>query len=346
MLLTRDEKPVRLWLAACALLVACMVMLGGYTRLSGSGLSITTWRPIHGTLPPMNEAQWNEEFEAYKASPQFQKVNSSMDMDDFRGIFWPEYLHRLLGRLVGLAFFGPFCIFLARRSLTRRFALRLVCIFALGGLQGLVGWLMVASGLVNMPRVSHFRLAAHLSIAFLIFALLLWAFLDIRPAPRAAHYPRKLLKIYQFWLAALCLQIVWGAFMAGLHAGYVYNTWPGFDGALLPPDLSSGAGFLADIATHIPAVQAIHRYLAIFLLLTVVVWWWQSRGALQKSLAGKRGIWLLIVINAQFALGVATLVQVVPLALAWLHQLVGLVLFGSALALLHALPRNKETVRT
>lgn len=342
----RDEKPVRLWLAACALLVACMVMLGGYTRLSGSGLSITSWRPIHGTLPPLSQAEWHEEFEAYKASPQYQQVNAGMDMDAFKGIFWPEYLHRLLGRLLGLCFFAPFCVFLARRSLSRRFALRLAAIFALGGLQGLVGWLMVASGLVDMPRVSHFRLAAHLTLAFLIFALIVWAFLDLRPAARPAAYPRSLLRLYQCWTAALAVQIVWGAFMAGLHAGHIYNTWPDFNGQLLPPDLASGAGLLADSATHIPMVQFIHRSLAVLLLLTVVIWAWLSRGPLQKSLAGRLSLWLLILVNVQFALGVATLLQVAPLGLAWLHQLVALALFAAALALLHALPRGKQTVRT
>ena len=341
-LLHRDHRAVSLWLIVCLCLVAAMVALGGYTRLSGSGLSITTWKPLHGSIPPLSDSDWEEEFTAYRASPQFQKVNSGMDIAAFKTIFWPEYLHRLLGRAIGLAFFLPFAYFCYRRALTRRFALRLFAIFALGGLQGLVGWLMVASGLNDIPRVSHFRLAMHLSLAFTIFALLLWAFLDLRPIRRARLSVRAL-STYKIWFAALCLQIVWGAFMAGLHAGYVYNTWPDFNGALLPPDLSTGNGLLSDAATHIPAVQLIHRSLAIFLWLVFAFWWKKTRNTVKYTTSGWYSNAVLICINAQFALGVATLLQVVPLGLAWLHQLVALGLFALSLALLHALPPYKET---
>ena len=175
------NRAVSRWLLLCAALVALMVAVGGYTRLSGSGLSITEWKPVHGVIPPLSEAQWEEEFAAYRASPQYEKINRGMSLLEFKEIFWPEYLHRLLGRAVGLVFFIPFIYFAWKRAFPARFGVRLLGIFALGGFQGLMGWWMVKSGLVDNPHVSHLRLAAHLALAFALFALLLWSALDIKP---------------------------------------------------------------------------------------------------------------------------------------------------------------------
>ena len=209
-----------------------MVVLGGYTRLSGSGLSITEWKPLHGALPPLNDVQWQEEFANYRATPQYAKVNEGMELPEFKSIYWPEYLHRLLGRVMGLVFFLPLLFFALKRAFTMRFGIRLTGIFALGGLQGAVGWIMVASGLIDQPYVSHLKLALHLGLAFILFALLLWTWLDVAQGGRRitdegkTFSPRQsslFLSLYYTWFGLLCLQILYGALMSGLHAGHVYK---------------------------------------------------------------------------------------------------------------------------
>ncbi len=343
MLLRRDHKKIILWLSLCAALVACMVMLGGYTRLSGSGLSITTWKPIHGTLPPLNYAQWQEEFEAYRLSPQFEQVNYDMTLDDFKAIFWPEYLHRLLGRLVGVVFFIPFAAFLWRGSITRAFGWRLITVFALGGLQGLVGWLMVKSGLVDEPRVSHLRLAAHLAMAFAIFALILWAVLDVKRDGRVqmAILPPKVLTAYKCWFSVLCVQIVFGAFMAGLHAGLIYNTWPDMNGQAIPDDMWYMSPWYINFLSNVATVQFIHRNLAVALAFGFVLWWYCSRKYVNNLAMRRLCLSVAAIIATQFTLGVLTLLHMVPLPLAWLHQLTGLILFAAGILLLHELTAAK-----
>lgn len=345
-ILYRDRRAILLWLGVCALLVAGMVLLGGYTRLSGSGLSITSWKPLHGTLPPLDGAQWAEEFDAYRQSPQFQQVNSDMTLEEFKGIFWPEFLHRLLGRLIGVAFFIPLLFFAARKSLTRRFALRLAGIFALGGLQGLVGWLMVASGLVDVPRVSHLRLALHLSVAFAIYALILWAMLDIawREKP-ALPYNRSAARWFGLWFFMLCLQIVFGAFMAGLHAGLVYNTWPDMNGQFAPDEMLAMSPWYMNILENHAFVQFIHRQLAILLAAGFAFWWYCHRGYVKKTHLGKACAGMAVIIAGQVTLGVLTLLHMVPLPLALAHQMTALLLFTAGLALAHALARNKVCIK-
>ncbi len=338
MYLRRDHKPVFVWLTACALLVACMVMLGGYTRLSGSGLSITSWKPIHGTLPPLNYAQWEEEFTAYRQSPQFQQVNYDMKLDEFKAIFWPEFLHRLLGRAIGILFFVPYAIFLWRNAFHRRFGYRLLMIFTLGGLQGLVGWLMVASGLIDEPRVSHLRLALHLAMAFAIFALILWSALDIRkPEAQWAVIPNACLTAFKGWFALLCIQIVFGAFMAGLHGGLVYNTWPDMNGQFAPDDLWYMSPWLINFTSNIATVQFTHRTLAAILAISYGFWWYLCSPYVTKVPMQKLCAAVALIIATQFALGVLTLLHMVPLPLAWLHQLTGLILFAAGIMLMHRL---------
>ena len=256
---TADCPPptVKIWLTLCLLLVACMVLIGGYTRLSGSGLSITTWKPVYGVIPPMNELQWNEEFSAYQSSPQYQKINNGMSLEDFKTIFWPEFIHRLLGRAVGIIFFVPLLYFAVCRNITRQFGLRLLAIFALGGLQGLIGWLMVKSGLVDDPHVSHLRLALHLSVAFTIFGLIEWTLLDVTsyqlPVARKENKrllvtSKRYLIIYFLFFALLCAQIILGAFMAGLHAGLIFNTWPTMNGQWIPDGLITDSPWYNNVA--------------------------------------------------------------------------------------------------
>jgi cytochrome c oxidase assembly protein subunit 15 len=335
-LLNRDQNAVLAWLMVCMLLVAAMVTLGGYTRLSGAGLSITQWKPIHGTLPPSGQAQWEEEFSAYKQTPQFQKVNSSMTLEEFKEIYWPEYFHRLLGRLVGIALLVPFIIFLARGSLSRHVAMHVGGIFLMGALQGFIGWFMVMSGLVDNPRVSHVRLALHLTMAFAIFGLIEWLWLDLMaehewwkktPHSEAITSRYDPLSLYVIWLFFYGLQVLFGAFLAGLHGGFVYNTWPTMNGKFLPDSF----------AGDIELVQFIHRWLAAMVVGGFVLWWCLCAEYAKNIHLTKACAAIASLLGLQFLLGVLTLINVVPLHLALAHQLGALALFASALYLLHKL---------
>ena len=333
-LLYRDRRAVLLWLGLCIFLVAMMVLVGGYTRLSGSGLSITSWKPVHGTIPPLNAQEWQDEFIAYQTSPQYQKVNNGMTLEEFRVIFWPEFIHRLLGRVVGAVFFLPLAVFFYRRSISKRLGLRLLGIFALGGLQGLVGWLMVKSGLVDTPQVSPIRLAAHLSVAFAILALLLWAWLDIGfSRPHLTGVKAPVWRYYVLWFGLLCVQIILGAFMAGLHGGLIYNTWPTMDGQWVPSDLLAVSPWYANITL----VQFLHRKLAIILAAGYAIAWIVTRKYVTNiQLKVVSGI-VAGIISVQFILGIMTLLYQAPLPLALAHQMTGLLLFAAAVVLLHTL---------
>ena len=235
---TADQnRKVAYWLLAMCALVFAMVVLGGVTRLTGSGLSMTDWRPATGFLPPLNEQAWEEEFERYQQSPEFQKINSHMDVDDFKGIFWLEFLHRLLGRIIGLAFVLPFIYFLVRGYIQVREWPKYTLMFVLGGMQGVLGWYMVKSGLVDNPHVSQYRLTAHLVAAFLIYAYMFWIALTlIYPAPQNAEphpWYRKTLAL----TILITVTVVSGGFVAGLKAGKIYNTFPKMGEYWVPPDL-------------------------------------------------------------------------------------------------------------
>ncbi|MBF0394550.1 MAG: COX15/CtaA family protein, partial [Alphaproteobacteria bacterium] len=243
-------KPVAWWLIGCGAMVFVMVVLGGLTRLTHSGLSMVEWQPLR-LLPPLGPEEWQEAFARYRATPEFRLVNSDMDLDGFKGIFWLEFFHRLWGRAIGLAFFVPLVVFAWRGMIAPRLAGKLLAILALGGLQGLLGWVMVKSGLVDRPDVSHFRLAAHLMTAFLILGAIEWVALDLLIPRRAARPSRAAWTV----LVLTFLTATWGAFVAGLDAGLVYDTFPLMNGRLFPDD---GANILE---TH-GAVQFTHRMLA------------------------------------------------------------------------------------
>jgi cytochrome c oxidase assembly protein subunit 15 len=340
-LILRDRRAIIRWLAVCAVLVALMVLVGGYTRLSGSGLSITAWKPVHGTLPPMNAAQWQEEFSAYQQSPQYRKINSGMTLDAFKGIFWPEFIHRLFGRIIGAVFFLPLLVFIKRKSLTRRFGWRLAGIFALGGLQGLIGWLMVKSGLIDNPEVSPALLAMHLAMALAVFAFILWAILDIVPSglclvpsEKIQSTRHKAQGTFLLWFALLCMQIVLGALMAGHHAGLIYNTWPLMNDRFMP-----------DSWEDIPLIQFLHRNLAILVTVGFLFWWYWHRIYAKNSGLNKICLWVLVILWSQFNLGVMTLLHMVPLPLALAHQMTALLLFTVSLVLLHRLSPSNDGVR-
>ena len=298
------------WLFGLAAMVAAMVLLGGLTRLTGSGLSMVEWNPQH-LLPPLSEAEWRDTFAGYQATPQYRLVNQGMDLAGFQRIFWLEYLHRLWGRLIGVAVLLPLAGFALKGMVDRRLGLRLLAIFALGAFQGGLGWLMVASGLVDRPEVSHLRLAAHLVTAFVILGALLWTALEVAiPAATDAGQGRKAIAAA---LVLVLLTVTWGGMVAGLKAGLVYNTFPLMGGSLLPGD-----GF--DIVFGHGAVQFTHRMLAITTVLALSALALRHR---QKPLVLAAG-WSW----CQAGLGVATLLNFVPLPLAVAHQMGALGLFS------------------
>jgi len=317
-------RPVRVWLYVIAALVLAMVVVGGLTRLTDSGLSITEWKPISGIIPPLSAADWLAEFENYKRIPQYQVLNQGMTLPQFQYIFWWEWGHRFLGRVIGFVFAVPFLVFLVQRRFSWSLAAPLAGLFVLGGLQGALGWWMVSSGLTELTSVSQYRLAAHLSAALLLFLALIWVARRLGPAPaRADGTDRGGAAIL---LALVFLQIVAGAFVAGLDAGMGYNTWPLMDGALVPPGLGVMDPWWKNLFENALTVQFIHRTIAYVLVLYVGVLWVWRRGA---------GGWLpriALLVVLQAALGIATLVLAVPLPLAIGHQALAFMLAGAICA--------------
>jgi cytochrome c oxidase assembly protein subunit 15 len=327
-------RAIRLWLVAIAALLAAMVLVGGATRLTESGLSIVEWQPVAGTVPPLSAAGWQAEFEKYQATPQYRHLNRGMHLDDFKTIYWWEWAHRLLGRVIGAAFLLPFLWFLWRGWVAPRLRLRLWTIFGLGALQGAVGWWMVASGLVNRVEVSQYRLATHLVLACLIFVAVVWTAQGLPGRAGVAVPPR--LRVSAVGLVALTLaQIYLGALVAGLRAGLVYNTWPLIDGTLVPDAaalFATAPGWL-NLFENPLTVQFDHRMAAYALWALAVlhaVDAARSRGgpALTGALA------LAAAVTVQAGLGVLTLIHAAPLALALAHQAMAIVLL--TLTVFHA----------
>jgi cytochrome c oxidase assembly protein subunit 15 len=334
-------RAVAAWLLACCALVFAMVVIGGVTRLTHSGLSITEWQPIVGTLPPVSEADWNAAFAKYQATPEYQQVNKGMALSEFKGIFWWEYFHRLLGRIVGVAFFVPLVWFALGRQIPRGYGARLGGIFVLGGLQGALGWYMVQSGLVDDPRVSQFRLAAHLGLAFLILAAMLWVALSLLD-PRRAPAPEPQLRAVRraaFALAVLVfVMALTGGLVAGIRAGFAYNTFPLMNGSVVPPEIMLLEPWWKNFFYNMATVQFDHRLLAWALAFIVPALWWATRRVPGVPPRAKHGATLfLAMLTVQIALGIATLVHGVPLPLAALHQAGALLVFALAVNVAHAL---------
>lgn len=337
------EKIVASWLLVCCALVFALVVLGGVTRLTRSGLSIVEWQPVTGIVPPLTEQQWEEAFAAYRATPEYRLVNRGMSLAEFQRIYWIEYFHRLLARLVGLAFLLPLAYFLARRWVDARLALRLAGIFALGALQGALGWYMVASGLVDEPRVSHFRLTAHLGLAFLIYGAMLWVALGLlAPHPAAGGASAGLRRLAWTVTALVGAMVVTGGFVAGTRAGYAYNTFPLMNGQLVPPELFALEPWYENFFSNLATVQFNHRLFAWALALAVPVLWVRAvRGAAPPRVRALAHA-LLFAFAAQVALGISTLLLAVPVALGAAHQAGALVVFTVSLALAHALRAPRQ----
>ena len=331
-----SRRTLAIWLFAVCSLIALMVVVGGLTRLTDSGLSITSWKPIHGALPPLSDAEWQEEFDAYRQIPQYRLLNKGMSLDEFKAIFWWEWSHRNLGRLIGFAFLVPFLVFLARRQIERALIPRLIALFVLGGLQGALGWFMVASGLTERTSVSQYRLVAHLSLALVIYVAILWTALPLwrRQWPPQAS-PHRLFP----WAVALAVlifvQIILGGFVAGLDAGFTYNTWPLMDGAIVPEGAyRTWFAPFEDVTT----VQFNHRIVAYILTAAIVAFWWIGRRERLTGFAAQASNLLLAAVLLQVLLGIWTLLAVVPVALGALHQ------FG-AVAVLTAGTLNAHALR-
>lgn len=320
-----------------------MVLIGGITRLTHSGLSITEWKLIMGTIPPLNDAEWQEVFEQYKQFPEYQKVNSHFTLSEFKSIFFWEYLHRLIGRLIGMVFIIPFIIFLVRKSMSRKLIFQSLALFGLGALQGFLGWFMVKSGLVNRPSVSHYRLAIHLSAAFLTFCYILWIVLSIQRPDRPNSASKRLAILARLLVGVISLQIIFGAFVAGLKAGLVFPTWPKMGADWIPASVILGLqnDGLSSLFSQIVSVQFVHRTFAFVVVAIVGYVWLVARKEALNNFQQKSVQFLVLVVIAQFTLGVFTLLYLVPVWLGVLHQFGALVLLSGSVFLMHGLQFKK-----
>ena len=324
-------RAVRCWLTTVAVLIAIMVLVGGATRLTESGLSIVEWKPVAGTLPPLNDAQWREAFEGYQTIPQYRELNAGMSLDEFKTIFWWEWSHRLLGRFIGIAYLLPFLWFLWRGALSADLKRRLWFIFGLGALQGAVGWWMVASGLTQRVEVSQLRLATHLVLALLIYAAIVWTLRRLSERQSAVASSR--LKITSLALLALTfVQLYLGALVAGLRAGRAYNTWPEIDGALIPSAerLFFEAPWWRNLFDNTLTVQFEHRMVAYALLALAILHAVDAIRSRAGPAAVNGAILLAVAILLQAALGIQTLLQQVPILLGLAHQAMAIVVLTLA----------------
>ncbi len=330
------------WLLAVAVLVFLMVVVGGITRLTESGLSITEWKPITGALPPLNEADWASEFEKYKQIPEYQQINKGMAMDDFKFIYFWEWAHRQLGRFIGLAFAVPLFWFWMKNSIPQGYKPRLLALLALGALQATIGWWMVASGLSMRTDVSHYRLAVHLLTALFIMAGLIWTALDLRSLYRTekpASFPR----FCKLITAILFIQLLLGAYVAGLRAGYVASDWPLMNDRFIPDGIDSSNGFLSMLGNDPFWLHFAHRWWAWVLVIALVVL------ARRVKATGARHISLAIhsALGIQILLGIATVMSGMNFTLAVLHQAVGALVVASVTWGFHhiGLQNSRKTLR-
>jgi cytochrome c oxidase assembly protein subunit 15 len=323
----RGQRPVRIWLYAIAVMIVAMVVVGGATRLTESGLSITEWQPVHGAIPPLNATEWEEEFAKYRQIPQYEILNKGMPLAEFKTIFWWEWAHRLLGRLIGVAFFVPLVFFWATGRIGPELRAPLAAIFVLGGLQGAVGWWMVASGLTERTDVSQYRLAVHLTFACAILAYVVWVARGLSPRPLVgADWGMRV--VASLTVGLVFAQIFLGGLVAGLNAGMTFNTWPLMDGALVPSGLLVQQPAWRNLFENVATVQFDHRVVGYLLFAAVLLHALQARGSGHMRTAAL----LAALATSQAGIGIATLLAVVPLHLALTHQLGAVVVLWVAVA--------------
>jgi heme a synthase len=345
--LKNPNYPVVYWLFTVSLLILLMVALGGATRLTGSGLSMVDWSLI-GSIPPLNQSEWLELFESYKQFPEYKMVNYTMTLDGFKNIFWWEYLHRMLGRLIGMCFALPWVYFLLRGTIPWRSSLnkKLIIAFVLGGTQAFIGWYMVKSGLVKVPHVSHLRLTTHLCTAFIIISYLTWvAMTELWPATQRGFTRGTPTWVKRFSLSLpflLLIQVAYGGLNAGLKTGYTFVTFPKMFNHWIPPQVFGGQGFFHSLIFDVFTVHFIHRTYAWLLFLGIIIFWWYGKKALMplKRPHHLRALHLLLIaVSGQFILGVGTVLTQTQIHTALAHQVWGVVLFLSSINLVQQLRR-------
>jgi cytochrome c oxidase assembly protein subunit 15 len=324
----KENISVIVWLLSGCLLIFTMVIVGGITRLTGSGLSMVDWKLLAGSIPPINNQQWVETFELYKQFPEFQKQNYMFTLEEFKSIFFWEYIHRLLGRLIGLVFIIPFIYFLIKKRLSKKLTLQCIVLLFMGASQGAIGWWMVKSGLVNNPDVSHFRLATHLITAFLTFSYTFWVALSLI-YPNKSHQNKILYKLSFLLMIVVVIQIIYGAFVAGLDAGKVYNTWPKMNNDWIAESVYAMTPFWNNFVNGIAGVQFIHRTFAFVVLGLIIYIFYQSRKIQLIQLEKNAINLLLITVFFQMVLGIITLVMGIPIWLGVMHQLGAFILLAS-----------------
>src|SRR5436190_20493687 len=310
-----------------------MVVLGGVTRLTRSGLSIVEWKPVVGAIPPLSQSDWNTEFEKYQQTPEYKNVNTGMSLGEFQRIYYVEWAHRLLGRVIALAVVLPLAYFALRRRISITLAWKLAAVFCLGAAEGALGWYMVSSGLIDVPRVSPYRLTAHLALAVAIYGCLVWIALDLIASRASMPFSASLTRTSKIMAALVFLVMIAGGFVAGTRAGFVFNTFPSMNGQFMPPGLYAGTPWWADIFENVATVQFHHRLLAYALLIAAFFYWRLARkSALPARLLRGFDLFLAAVVG-QALLGVATLLWIVPVPLAAAHQAGALVVFTLAIYL-------------
>ena len=318
-----SNKIVGVWLYSSCILILIMICVGGITRLTESGLSMVEWKPITGSIPPLNQEQWEQEFEKYKEYPEFKTVNSSLSLSDFKTIYFWEYLHRMIARILGLYFIFPFLYFLYTKQLNKDDIIKLLGIFFLGVIQALAGWYMVKSGLVNVPDVSHYRLATHLLLAFFLLAFVYWTALSLDPLKTATEKYTALNKKCSLLLALLFLQITFGAFVSGLNAGHAWNTFPLMNGQIIPEGLLIKNPIILNFFENQLTIQFIHRIIAIVILLYCMHLY---NYCTKKNINVFQARLLMKVVFFQFILGILTLIYKVPIILGVAHQVLAAIL--------------------
>jgi len=332
------SRALGIWLLFCAAVVYFMIIVGGITRLTQSGLSMVEWAPIMGIIPPIGEQAWMDVFNKYRASPEYLKINTGMSLEAFKSIFYWEYGHRVLGRLIGMIYLIPLLIFLAKGWVPKEWRLRLFALFLLGGLQGLMGWYMVKSGLVDVPHVSQYRLTAHLGLALVIFACMLWFAMDfLRGTNIARHATKTYLRATAVVVLVVFVMMLSGGFVAGTKAGFILNTFPLMGGQWVPQGWLAMDPVWRNFFENAITIQFVHRCLAV--LVSVVVVWGLILSQQQRFNTYFK--FVLLVMIVQIALGISALVLHVPIALGAAHQAGAVALFSVALFAAHAARKNK-----
>ncbi len=334
----RDRRAVGYWLLFMAFIIFVMVVVGGATRLTESGLSMVNWNPVTGALPPITDAEWQKEFTDYKTSPEYKLKNAGMSLDDFKGIFYWEWGHRLLGRLIGIFFFVPFVWFWAKGRIPAGYKPRLTILFILGGLQGLLGWYMVKSGLVDEPAVSHYRLTAHLSLALFLFAAIFWTALSLLN-PRPIRGASGIKGLTHFAMFILVLQLIMGALVAGLKAGHIFNTWPLMGETFVPEGLFGLEPLWSNFLDNAITVQFDHRIGAYLLTLVMFALLVKSRSVTMQM---KSAIYIFAFsVLLQMMLGIIMLLNYVPVTWGTAHQGGGVLVLATLINLMHVQRRGE-----